>query len=650
MKKTGKFVLVFLAVLFCCIGTGVVVRADVRTRGSCGPNATYELLTDGTFTVSGTGGMTNYANVRSVPWYNVGSYIRRVVIEDGITKVGNYAFRECHQLSSVSLGSDVEVIGISAFYHCSGLKTVIFPDSLKSIGTSAFFWCPRIESITLPDNLTSIGNSAFCFCESLKGTITIPDSVTTMGTYAFENCQALEKVTIGSGLTRIENNAFSNCFSLTDVLFGNNITSIGSYAFCNAPLNNVVIDGNIEIASWSFDSCRTLILEENVQSLSVTLLHNTPIVVFKGDAPSLINGSYWPEDAFNRVVLYPSGNQTYTSNYKSNFNDRTRGGYSNTWYAYGSNLITSDSIIGSCGTSCIWALTGNTLYITGVGAMRNFSGRTAVPWYEYSSRIKEVVIDESITKIGNYAFMGCSNLEKVTIGSAVTTIGTSAFYGCASLEEVTFPASLTELKAYAFSNCSGLSELTFESETAPTIASTALNTVKAKAVHADNANWSEFGKSGFGGAIYWTDDPEEEIIGGNCGNQAAWILVDGTLTIYGQNGTRGYSKKTDVPWYEYRDQITRIVVEDGITSLGNYQFMGCENVTEVYLSNTLTFIGVNAFSTCKSLTTITIPATVRTINGYAFHKCATLTEVTFEGDRPQALAPTAFANTGVVID
>ena len=483
------------SVVYCSVCGAELSRKQVSESatalGSCGSNAVWTLF-DGELRISGSGAMRSYSKT-TIPWYDNINQIERIVIGDGITSIGNYAFMGCVNATEAVVGNTVSSVGVNAFSSCG-----------------------KLSSISFPASLTSISN------------------------YAFNNCSVLSLIEFNSAT----------------------VPTLGANALANTKATAIYK------SSWTgFD-----------------------------------------KDKFGGKI---------------------------TWLV--------DHIGGSCGATK-YSLDRGVMTISGSGTIRGYS-KSETPWYSYRDEVQTINIGSGVTAIGNYAFYGCENLTNLTLGNGVTNIGTSAFYGCAALDEVTFPASLTNLGSYAFSNCSSLAELTFNGETAPTIASTALNTVKAKAVHADNESWNSFNKTGFGGAIYWTDDPEEEIIGGSCGNQAAWILVDGTLTIYGQKGTRGYSNKTDVPWYEYREQITKIVVEDGITSLGNYQFMGCENVTEVYLSNTLTFIGVNAFSTCGKLATITIPATVNTINGYAFNKCVSLDEVVFEG-YPATISGTAFANTG----
>ena len=462
--------------------------------GTCGPKATWT-LSGGALTLSGTGAMTNFANKTAMPWYEYLDQIEKVVIEDGITSIGNYAFMGCSDLAEVSIGSSVKTIGVNAFSGCS-----------------------KIEEVSLPASLTGISN------------------------YAFNNCSSLSLIEFNSAAA----------------------PTLGANALANTKATAIYK------SSWS---------------------------------------------GFG----------------KDKFGGKT------TWLV--------DHAGGSCGATK-YSLDRGVMTISGKGTIRGYSNGEA-PWYPLRDEILTLNIGDEVTSVGNFAFIGCSNLAELNLGRSVTAINKSSFNGCSSLEKVELPEGLTTLGSYAFTNCSGLSEITFNGNTAPTIAGTAFNTVKAKAVHAGNDSWSAFNKAGFGGAIYWTDDPEEEVIGGNCGNQAAWILVDGTLTIYGQNGTKGYAKKTDVPWHEYRDQITKIVVEDGITSLGNYSFMECENVTEVQLGNTLRFIGVNAFSTLKSLKTITIPASVTTINGYAFNKCSSLEKVNFEGEKPSVLASNAFNNTKV---
>ena len=121
-------------------------------------NLTWTLDADGTLTISGTGAMKNYDyDSNQSPVYN-NSDVKKIVIEDGVTSIGDYAFRGCSSLTSITLPDSVTSIGDCAFVFCVGLSSITLPDSVTSIGDSAFKNCSSLTSITIPDSVTSIGD------------------------------------------------------------------------------------------------------------------------------------------------------------------------------------------------------------------------------------------------------------------------------------------------------------------------------------------------------------------------------------------------------------------------------------------------------------------------------------------------------------
>ena len=147
-------------------------------------NLTWKLYEDGKLTISGTGAMKDYnADDNLSPAYN-NSKVKKVVIEDGVTSIGERAFSNCSTLISITIPKSVTSIGKTAFYNCSSLTISIIPNSVTSIEYAAFYNCSSLTDIVIPSSVTSIGNSAFHYCESLTS-ITIPDSVTSIGYAAF---------------------------------------------------------------------------------------------------------------------------------------------------------------------------------------------------------------------------------------------------------------------------------------------------------------------------------------------------------------------------------------------------------------------------------------------------------------------------------
>ena len=147
-------------VLALCLVLGLVPgtawAADVPTSGTCGKNATWS-LSGGTLTISGSGPMDNYAldNYDSLaPWDNQRKSITSVVIDNGITSIGDYAFRECDSLTSANIPDSVISIGFSAFTNCSNLTSITIPDSVSSIGNNSLTGRRRLTNITIAYSVT----------------------------------------------------------------------------------------------------------------------------------------------------------------------------------------------------------------------------------------------------------------------------------------------------------------------------------------------------------------------------------------------------------------------------------------------------------------------------------------------------------------
>ena len=159
--------------------------------------------------------MTDY-EYGTAPWFSRREEIKKVLIKDGVTNIGDNAFRYCDALTSIEIPNSVTSIGNYAFYYCTSLTSIEIPNSVTSIGYQAFYDCSSLTSIEIPNSVTSIGESAFLNCRNL-GSITIPNSVTNIGDYAFMFCSGLTSITFkgstppdfGNGIFVFVNNSFS---------------------------------------------------------------------------------------------------------------------------------------------------------------------------------------------------------------------------------------------------------------------------------------------------------------------------------------------------------------------------------------------------------------------------------------------------------
>lgn len=184
----------------------------ILTLASCGRSASaasdasgtwegisWEYVKDGqTLTLRGSGDMANAATADTVGWAAVRTSVKKVVMDDSITSIGNYAFYSMPLLESAQLSSAVTSIGDYAFALCSALTSVSLPDGITSIGESAFECCYALKSIQLPAGVTAIGERAFAFCRALESA-TVPAPVATIGHWTFKDCSALTSLTVLDG-------------------------------------------------------------------------------------------------------------------------------------------------------------------------------------------------------------------------------------------------------------------------------------------------------------------------------------------------------------------------------------------------------------------------------------------------------------------
>ncbi len=304
LKKRLLSILLAAVMVLTMLPLGLVETAWAASSGTCGDKLTWSLSDDGTLTISGTGKMKDYGDnygMSVAPWYVGSSQVKTVIIEDGVTSIGDRAFDGCTKLTRVVIPDSVTSIGYSSFRGCYSLPSVAIPDSVTSIGDSTFAYCKALTGITLSGSVTSIGSCAFQSCDSLTSvtmqngvtdigdnaftycknltSVTIPNSVKTIGTSAFYNCAGLTRVTIPGSVTRIEQDTFKGCSGLTSVTISDGVTSIESGAFrdCTS-LTSVTIPGSVtSIEGYAFAYCSaltSLIIHDGTTSIGISAFMN----------------------------------------------------------------------------------------------------------------------------------------------------------------------------------------------------------------------------------------------------------------------------------------------------------------------------------------------------------------------------------------
>ncbi len=230
---------------------------EVVGSGDLASSLSWKLTKAGTLTISGSGAMPDYASSSEQPWN--GMKIQKIVVEEGVTRVGDSAFWDSGALS-VELSGTVEAIGNSAF-RGSSLIAVSISANVKAIGDSAFHQCSNLGSVDMSEGVVTIGQNAFHGCENLKS-IELPASVEDVGAAAFTECTKLEQVLFAPSdkNVRLGDNLFTRCWNLNSVTLPKYADRIGEEMFldCRMLMRLNIPQGVESIGGKAFASCARL--------------------------------------------------------------------------------------------------------------------------------------------------------------------------------------------------------------------------------------------------------------------------------------------------------------------------------------------------------------------------------------------------------
>ena len=422
------------------------IISNETTGTGCGANLTWEYDTETkTLTISGTGNMSDFDRLSTgmmAPWRKVkriDDNLEKIVISEGVTSIGDYAFYYCDKLTSVIIPGSVKSIGKGAFYYCDALTGITIPEGVANIGEDAFQNCTGLTNVTIPRSVISIGDGAFDSCSALTD-IAIPDGVKSIGTYAFQYCSGLINISLPDSITSIGDRAFygTACYNnwyenseQSSVLYiGHHLIKADEWVLGkNKVIGYTVESGTKTIADCAFyycDSLTEVTIPESVVSIGSRAFDScnglTGITIPKSVA---YIGKFAFYTCFDLESINVAGDNTaYCSEDGVLYNkDKTE-------------IIRFPKEK----TDTLFAIPHSVTSIAD-GA------------FEDCRKLTSIIIPYSVTSIGEHAFLNCKALTGITIPDGVLCISEKTFFGCESMTSVTIPNSVLIIEEGAFENC-----------------------------------------------------------------------------------------------------------------------------------------------------------------------------------------------------
>lgn len=613
--KTLKYFATIVAMLLCCITANA---ADFEVDGIY-----YNVTHFPTRTVGVAFGSTynSYSGNIKIPTtvtYNNQTYT--------VTSISNQAFKDCSNLTSVTIPEGIIEIGGSAFQNCTALNEINVPNGVISIKQLAFDGCSNLKTVTLPNSLTEIAQLTFQNCSSLTS-ITIPNNVSSISHGVFYGCSKLESVSLSEKITSIASNAFYNCSTLTSIIIPNGVNTIGQKVFygCSTLVSITIPNSMTSIKGDAFMGCtglKEVIIEDGLDALSI----ERPV-------------NYTP----NQGLFYDAPLETLYLGRTLNYDTSSYSGYS-PFHAKNtlSSIIIGENVtlIGAFafnGCSKVTSITiPNSVTSIGEQAFRNCSS------------LNSINIPEGVPSIGNYTFSGCNNLASVTIPNSLTSIGIHAFDGCSSLASFTMPEGMLTIGNYAFTGCSALASINIPKSVTliGEYAFDGCNSLSSPITIPDGI--TSIGNATFRG----------------CSSLAS-ITIPNSVTYIGHEAFGGCSS------------ITSFTIPESVTSIANYAFRGCTKLKKMIFedgSNTLTLgynnyfqgmfndspletlylgrnlsyttgstYGFSPFYAKSALSSVTIGSCVTSIGSDAFNNCSNLASITLPSS-VTSIGNNAFSN------
>lgn len=668
-----------------------VEETDTTISGTIGTKLSWEIdKATKVLTIDNNGAMVSFAS-DDAPWRNYKEYFDSVIVNEGCTNISQNAFYECDNIVSIELPDSiisidsyafgkcvcleklnipegVTIIGDFAFYYCTGLIYATIGDNVSLIDDYAFYNCNSLSSVYLGVNIKRIGYCSFYGCSNLESVI-LPDYLTSLGYYAFKNCKSLASVVIGAGLQSISLSAFDGCESLEVVNIPYNCESIEETSFANCSNLSKIYIYN-----------KACFIDETAISIYSTIYGYT------GSTAEIFANTY----GYNFVSIDTPCEHTYSNDCDTSCNicGETR----ETAHDYSDWTITKEAscnktglkertcsicgdvdkeiiemlphtdddedgicevckkqfeikypMHGVCGDNLTWELDDEgVLTIEGTGAMYDFK------------ESNYIMISDG-TGTGETTTAWATTVAPTTMAAPTTTRPTTTKQTTTAIDypvyTTTTPNDNTSSPHITHPNGDNYYEGTTWKETTTRRAPTTKVSTTTKRAETTTARNEE------STTVPSTTRPESTTAPAT--TKAARVAMYApaqttTTTYYGDTSTmvaqsfpnqEGYI--TIIRWNLHFDKIKKVVVSEGVTSIGSYAFANCPQLSEIVISDSVTNIGYRAFINCTGLKEIEIPENIRTIGAYAFQGCSLLETLNFNAQNANSVYYNAFYNCPV---
>ncbi len=520
-----------------------------------------------TLVISGNGKMEDYnpyAYVASTaPWQS--SKITQVIIQKGVTSIGDYAFDDCKKLTSITIADSVIAIGFYAFRDCTSLATITLPDSVINIGQGAFSGCTNLTEITIPNGVKRINNDTFWGCTKLAY-ITIPDAVTSVGEGAFSDTLWLSNqpdgvvyagkvaytckgtypsvISLRGGTTEIAGRAFWGCTELEHIILPASVENIGYMAFSDCTgLANIAVSNDNPVY-YAENNCL-------IEKATNKLVFGCKNSVIPDEVTGIGNCAFFGCTGLETITI-PEG---VTS-------------------------IGDDAFFGCTGLKTV---NFNAVNCITMGEVVSGNAAYSMASFDGCPNLRTVNFGKAVTNIPAYAFYDCTGLTDVIIPENVKNIGDFSFCGCTGLTDIIIPENVKDIGRGAFRGCTGL------------------HSVSIPGAHVDGTSIGESAFSKCRGLEEVTIGENVTSIGGNAFEDCTGLKTIRFNALNCSTMGMSVSDGRDLTAFKNCTSVWTLIIGEGVTTISPYAFFGCRPLTTIIMPKSLKMIGDRALYTPSNI-------------------------------------------------